>query len=187
MVLLLISNLRRFKFFALIASFIVILSLCAVVVTNIGTATADDDSIEKRIQRIEDEKQIRDLIVQYGQYLDTLDFAGFSQLFAREGEWSGLLGEFTTVKGPNMIRSAMEEAFAERTYDPDRVTNIHLTSNIKLDINDNQATGYSRWTVLSRNGSDEPYVRLSGHYDDVYIREDGRWKFLSRVARREVP
>jgi hypothetical protein len=86
-----------------------------------------------------------------------------------------------------MIRLAMEKAFADRTYDPDHVTNLHLVSNIRIDVDDDRATGYSRWTVLSRNGNDEPYVRLSGHYDDVYIREDGRWKFLSRIARREIP
>jgi hypothetical protein len=26
-----------------------------------------------------------------------------------------------------------------------------------------------------------------GHDDDTYIREDGRWKFLSRVANRDIP
>jgi 3-phenylpropionate/cinnamic acid dioxygenase small subunit len=152
-----------------------------------GPANADEGSLEKRVQRIEDEKQIRDLTVRYGQYLDALDFGGYSQLFAREGEWSGQLSGFTTVKSPAMIRLAMEKAFADRTYDPDHVTNLHLVSNIRIDVDDDRATGYSRWTVLSRNGNDEPYVRLSGHYDDVYIREDGRWKFLSRIARREIP
>jgi uncharacterized protein (TIGR02246 family) len=138
-------------------------------------------------RRADDENQIRDVMVRYGQYLDTKDFVRYSQLFAREGEWSGLLGEFTTLKGPDNIRAAMEKAFADRTYDPQHITNLHLITSIRVELDGDRATGYCKWTVLSRNEKDQPYVRLTGHYDDVFIREDGRWKFASRLARREIP
>jgi 3-phenylpropionate/cinnamic acid dioxygenase small subunit len=161
-------------------SSVVVVSLCLV-------ACRDRGSLQDRVQRIEDEKQIRDVMVQYGQYLDVLDLASYAQLFAKEGEWSGLLSEYTTIKGPENIRAAMEKAFAERTYDPQRITNLHLISNIKIDVDGDRATGYSRWTVLSRNESDAPHVRVSGRYEDVFIREEGRWKFRSRIARREIP
>jgi ketosteroid isomerase-like protein len=148
---------------------------------------ADVEALTKRVQLMEDEKQIRDMIVDYGLSLDRKDFSGYSDLFAREGEWSGQLSGMTTIKGPDTIRAAMEKNFAERVYDPEHITNLHLVSNVKVTIDGDRATGYSRWTVLSRNEKDEPYVRISGRYDDVLIREDGRWKFLSRVARREIP
>ena len=160
---------------------IVVVSLCLI------AAGCGNNSLAKRVQGIEDGTQIRDLIVQYGRSLDSKDFSGYSDLFAKEGEWSGQLSEYTTIKGPENIRAAMEKNFAERVYDPEHITNLHLISNVKIDIDGDRATGYSRWTVLSRNERDEPYVRLSGRYDDVFIREDGRWKFLSRSARREIP
>jgi 3-phenylpropionate/cinnamic acid dioxygenase small subunit len=164
----------------------VVISLCLLGAAGCG-GNAATDALAKRVQAMEDEKQIRDLIVDYGLSLDRKEFSGYSELFAKEGEWSGQLSGMTTIKGPETIRAAMEKNFAERVYDPERITNLHLVSNVKVTIDGDRATGYSRWTVLSRNDKDEPYVRISGRYDDVLIREDGRWKFLSRVAKREIP
>jgi hypothetical protein len=81
----------------------------------------------------------------------------------------------------------MEKAFAERVYDPEHITNVHVISNIKIDVDGDRATGYSKYSVLTRNDEDQSYIRVHGHYDDTYIREDGRWKFLSRVATRDIP
>jgi hypothetical protein len=181
-----ISNRKTRRYPAFVSS-VIVLFLGLIAVRGGGYAVGNEASLAERVQRIEDDKQIRDLMVQYGQYLDTLDFARYSQLFAKEGEWSGLLDGFTTIKSPENIRAAMEKAFAKRTYNPEHVTNLHLITNAKIDIDGDRATGYSRWTVLSRNESGEPYVRLTGRYDDIFIREDGRWKFLSRIARREIP
>lgn len=164
----------------------VVMSLC-LLGAGCGNNNAAVEALAKRVQLMEDEKQIRDMIVDYGLSLDRKDFSGYSDLFAKEGEWSGQLSGMTTIKGPETIRATMEKNFAERVYDPEHITNLHLVTNVKVTIDGDRATGYSRWTVLSRNEKDEPYVRITGRYDDVLIREDGRWKFLSRVARREVP
>jgi ketosteroid isomerase-like protein len=171
----------------LAAATVLVLSLALFAVQDGRTAAADESTLQDRVRKLEDEKQIRDLMTQYGQLLDASDFAGYSQLFAREGEWSGLLSGYTTIKGPENIRAAMQKNFADRKYDPQHITNLHLLSNFKIDLDGDRATGYSRWTVLSRNEKSEPYVRLSGRYEDVFVRENGRWKFQSRVARREIP
>jgi 3-phenylpropionate/cinnamic acid dioxygenase small subunit len=172
---------------ALIAGALIVAALGIGAVLPNPPARPEDASLRARIQRLEDEMQIRDLLVQYGQYLDTRNFLDYSRLFARQGEWTGQLGTFTTVKGPEAIRAAMEKAFADRKFDPAHVDNVHVISNVRIEVGDDRATGYSKWTVLSRNGKDEPYVRLSGHYDDVYVREDGLWKFQSRSALRDIP
>jgi 3-phenylpropionate/cinnamic acid dioxygenase small subunit len=169
------------------AATVLVLSLALFAVQDGRTAAADELSLQDRVRQLEDEKQIRDLMTRYGQLLDASDFAGYSQLFAREGEWSGLLSGYTTIKGPENIRAAMQKNFADRKYDPQNITNLHLLSNFKIDLDGDRATGYSRWTVLSRNEKSEPYVRLSGRYEDVFVRENGRWKFQSRIARREIP
>lgn len=161
--------------------------LIGAVALLLSACAQDDGALRDRLQRMEDEKQIRDVIVQYGVYLDSKDFERYAALFAREGEWSGMLSGMTTIKGPANIRAAMEKAFAERVYDPQRITNLHLISNVRVEVNGNRATAYSKWTVLSRNDRDEPYPRVTGHYDDVLVREDGQWKFASRVAKRDIP
>lgn len=178
-----ITNFRADGYRSLAATGAVFISLCLLVCADCGTVIADEGSLEQRVQRMEDEKQIRDLMVEYGLYLDTLDFAAYSQLFAKEGQWNGQTTGYTPVTGPENIRATMEKAFAERVYEADRVTNVHLVTNIKIEVDGDRATGYSKYTVLSRNESDAPYVRLNGHYDDVYIREEGRWKILSRSAQ----
>ncbi len=153
-----------------------------------GSPPADEISaLQERVRALEDEKQIRDLMTQYGQLLDRGDFASYSQLFSRNGEWSGLLSDYTTIKGPENIRAAMEKNFAQRKYDPQNVTNLHLLSNFKVEVDGDRGTGYSRWTVLTRTDKSEPFTRVSGRYEDAFIREDGQWKFLSRVAQREIP
>lgn len=148
---------------------------------------AEISALQERVRTLEDEKQIRDLMTRYGRLLDAGDFASYSQLFATEGEWSGLLSGYTTIKGPENIRAAMEKNFADRKYDPEHVMNLHLLSNFQVEVDGDRGTGYSRWTVLTRNDASEPFTRVSGRYDDVFVREDGRWKFRSRIARREIP
>jgi uncharacterized protein (TIGR02246 family) len=166
-----------------------ILACCFLILGAACTASIDADhaTMAAQLQRIDDERQIRALMVSYGQHLDSLDFESYSNLFAEDGEWSGLLGEFTTVKGPAAIRVAMEKAFAERIYDPDHITNVHVITNVKIDVDGDRASGYSRWTVMSRDDEDRPLVRLTGRYDDVFERVDGQWKFQSRRAQREIP
>jgi len=167
----------------------VVMRLCAallVLSAFAAPARADEASLEARLRAVEDEKAIRDVMVQYGQYLDTLDFKAYSELFAREGTWSGNTTAYKPVKGPAEIRATMEKAFGERKYDPEHITNVHLVTNVKIDVAGDRATGWSRWTVVTANEKDEPFVRLTGVYEDVFIREDGHWKFLSRVARRAI-
>ena len=148
---------------------------------------AHDPALEQRLRAAEDEREIRALLVQYGRHLDALELAEFSQLFAREGSWTGTGSGFVPVKGPANIEAMLKKTYEGRVYDPAHVSNVHLMSNATITLNGDRASGYSRWTVVSRNENGEPFVRHLGHYEDEYIREDGRWKFLSRVVRREMP
>jgi 3-phenylpropionate/cinnamic acid dioxygenase small subunit len=149
---------------------------------------AEELGLEQRVQRMEDEKEIRDLVSLYGQYLDAGNFSAYSQLFAREGTWNGRTSNFESIKGPAAIQATMEKAFADRKYDPEHLSNLHLVTNVRINVEgSDRATGYAKYTVMARNENNEPYVRHIGRYEDVYIREDGKWKFLSRLVRRELP
>jgi len=153
-----------------------------------GASQSERLSVEARLQRAEDEKQIHDLLIRYGRMLDTRDLAGYAQLFAKNGEWTGLLGgKLVTVKGPDAILAKMRNAFAGSPYDPNNVTSFHLITNIMISVDGDRAIAYSRWTVMAKGKDRIPSVRMGGHYDDVLIREDGGWKFLSRSAPRDIP
>jgi hypothetical protein len=152
-----------------------------------AAGNAEEDPVQRRLQEAEDARQINNLLIDYGLFLDRKDFASFSELFSREGTWSGGTTDFVPVKGPEAIRITMEKAFEKRIYDPEHITNVHLVTNIRIEVHGDRATGYSKYSVLTRNEQDQSAIRVHGHYNDLYIRQDGEWKFLSRVAHRDIP
>jgi hypothetical protein len=141
-------------------------------------------SLESRLQRLEDEKQIRELIIEYGRRLDARDFPGYARLFAREGEWIGGLGR---ARGPAAIEAMLVKGLASVAANPHTVTSFHVFSNFQIEITGDRATGYSRLLYLVRGADDTPVPSRGGHYEDAFIREDGSWKFLRRVVVGDIP
>lgn len=141
-------------------------------------------TLEQRLWQVEAQLEIRDLIVDYGLALDRLDFDMYSNLFAKDGTWNGSTSNFTDLKGPEVIRETMLKAFAGQTYDVKHANMMHIVSNMKIEVDGETASGYSKYTVLFRNAEDKPYIAIVGHYDDTYVLEDGHWKFKTRVSRR---
>jgi hypothetical protein len=39
--------------------------------------------------------------------------------------------------------------------------------------------------VQGEKGGPQPFYL--GHYDDTFIRENGRWKFLKRIVHTDIP
>ena len=66
----------------------------------------DSKSLAARVQRLEDIQEIQGVLLDYGKYLDARDFASYSRLFAKDGEW---VGGFGTVQGPAAIQAFMEK------------------------------------------------------------------------------
>lgn len=133
---------------------------------------------EWRLRREEDKREIERVLLDYGRTLDRRDFAAYSALFAKEGEWKGGLGTF---KGPANIKAAMEKAFTGNTDVPPG-SNFHVMSNFIIDVKGDRATADSMFVFYRMNGS-KPEAAVAGRYEDVLVREEGAWKFRQRVAR----
>jgi 3-phenylpropionate/cinnamic acid dioxygenase small subunit len=140
-------------------------------------------SIEERIQHLEDTQEIRDLLTSYGRLLDAHDLAGYSHLFAKNGEW---VGGFGSAKGPAAIQALMEKNLGATAKGKPGST-YHLLTNFMIDVNGDTATAWSRWSFTVTSADKKPSILYGGHYDDKLIREDGRWKFLRRVAVNDIP
>lgn len=140
-------------------------------------------SLEERIQRLEDTQEIRDLLTSYGRLLDAHDLAGYSRLFAKNGEW---VGGFGSAKGPAAIQALMEKNLGVTPKGKPGST-YHLLTNFLIDVNGDTATAWSRWSFTVTGADKKPSILYGGHYDDTLIREDGRWKFLRRVAVNDIP
>jgi hypothetical protein len=136
--------------------------------------------IEARLQRLEDIEEIRTVLLDYGRFLDARDFASYSRLFAKDGEW---VGGFGTVQGPAAIKVFMEKSIPG----PNAAHNYHLLSNFEIEVHGDTATAWSHWAFVVPGPDNKPVIAQGGRYDDTLIRESGHWKFKRRTASTDLP
>ena len=138
-------------------------------------------SLASRVQRLEDMEEIRIVLTEYGRTLDARDFAAYSHLFAKDGQW---VGGFGTVQGPSAIQAFMEENIGTG---PNKAHNFHLLTNFVIEVHGDTATAWSHWTFVVPTADNKPVIAQSGRYDDLLIRENGHWKFKRRTASNDIP
>jgi uncharacterized protein (TIGR02246 family) len=141
-------------------------------------------TIEARLQRAEDELAIRRLLIDYAWTQDARDFAGYAALFAKDGEW---INGTTVHKGPEDILKMLTGIYGAPQPGYVNRESFHLTTNIEIDVNGDRATARSRHLLITRGPDGRPTPTLAGRYEDVLIREDGKWKFLRRVDTPIMP
>jgi uncharacterized protein (TIGR02246 family) len=141
-------------------------------------------SLEARVLRLEDEKEIRELLVEYGRRLDARDYRGYAQLFARDGEWIGGLGR---ASGPAAIEAMLEKGLGSAPAGYRNVSDFHVLTNFQIDVQGDEATAFSRILYMIKNEGNAPSPSRGGHYNDKFIREEGRWKFSKRVVFGDIP
>jgi hypothetical protein len=143
-----------------------------------ASAEQSISALAARVRELEDQQQIERVIMLYGSTLDARDFHTYASLFAANGEWSGSMGTF---KGPAAIEEAMQKAFHRAPGSPPAAPNFHLLTNVMIQVSGDRATAVSKWTFV-RAADNKLSIALAGHYDDTFVRENGRWVFLRRVA-----
>jgi uncharacterized protein (TIGR02246 family) len=140
-----------------------------------------DTSAAARLQRLEDMEEIRRLLLDYGRFLDARDLASYSRLFAKDGEW---VGGFGSARGPGEILAFMQKNLGTG---PNSGNTFHILSNFEIAVDRDSATAWSRWTFITPGSDGKPVLSQAGRYDDVLVREDGRWRFKRRVASNDIP
>ena len=136
-------------------------------------------SLATRVQLLEDKEEIRTLLIDYGRLLDARDFAGYSRLFAKDGEW---VGGFGSTQGPAAIQAFMEKNIPG----PNTSQTYHIMSNFEIQVHGDSATAWSRWAYVTPGPDRRPVIAQGGHYDDTLVRENGHWKFKRRVASNDI-
>ena len=179
---------------SIFSKYLPVLSTTVVVAVLAGTAASDliyaapaekQDSIEARLQRLEDREEIRQLLMDYGRFLDQRDFVSFSQLFAeKNGEWVGGMG---SAKGPQAILKLMEDTIGRNTNKAVSAPNCHLFTNEVIHVKGDTASAITKWIFAIQGKDTRPQLFYIGHYEDSMIREKGRWKFLRRVVYGDIP
>jgi uncharacterized protein (TIGR02246 family) len=156
--------------------------IVALVLILAGVANvAHAQSTAERLQRLEDMEEIRTLLLDYGRFLDSRDLAAYSKLFAKDGEW---VGGFGSAKGPAGILEFMQKNLGTG---PNRTNTFHILSNFEIVVKGDTATAWSRWTFVTPGADGKPVISQSGRYDDLLVREVGRWRFKRRTASNDIP
>jgi hypothetical protein len=169
----------------LAVSAIALLLLAGTPAGHTGTVWAKDGkTMESRLQDLEDREEIRQLLKDYGRFLDQRDFLSFSKLFAENGgEWIGGMGK---AKGPQAIQKLMEDTIGKNTEGVS-MPNYHLFTNEIISLNGNQANATTKWIFVVQSEKGSPQPMYLGHYEDSLVRENGRWKFLQRIVHADIP
>ena len=146
--------------------------------------TLSGAALEKRVQQLQDEHAIREVVVRYGEYLDARDYAAYASLFARDGVWTGGFGSAT---GPAAIQKMLEENLGKPEQGFINKANFHLMTTVVVDVDGDTARARSRYTFFTASADNRPTVALAGRYVDQFVRENGTWKIKSRTTYGVIP
>ena len=130
------------------------------------------ESLEKRVQRLEDRLAINDLVVRYATLLDAAQWEALGERFTTDGV-CGSPHSTTTGRAAVIENFRVKHApFTWTWHDP------HGHS-VEFDDDD-----HARGTVIgyAELGNADTTIVTSIRYLDDYRREDGHWRF----ARRNV-
>ena len=115
------------------------------------------DSIEARLQRLEDLQAINQLFIDYGEHLDAGDFDAYAELFAEDGEV--LLGDIILAHGVCVAEAAERGISVE-----DHAMHLMVHGTLHLlgydHIDDDEAEGMEQIErdTLAALGLHDPYL-----------------------------
>ena len=139
---------------------------------------------DARIAALEAREAIRELVYAYGQALDHRDFVAFAELFEPEqGTW---VGGFGSATGRDAIFAMMDDSIGHAEQ-PTVPTSHHVFTNVQIDVDGDRASATTKWIFVVPSETGAPQWRFLGHYDDQFVRRDGRWYFLRREAFTDIP
>src|SRR5690242_5264739 len=116
----------------------------------------------------DDAEAIRSLMSAYGRMLDLRDYAGWAALFAPDGEWVG--GDvYGTIGGRDDLLAFVTREFAATP------PCVHMLGNIAIDVDGDQASGWSRWLLIDQAPDGGMRMALAGSYTDRFVRLAEGW------------
>jgi hypothetical protein len=151
-----------------------------------GCATTDPRVavLEKRVQQLQDQQAIREVLIRYGEYLDAKDYAGYASLFASNGVWTG---GFESATGPAGIQAMLEKNLGKPEPGYLNKTSCHLMTTEVVDVTGDTARVRSRYTFFTASPDNKPTPSLAGRYIDEFVRENGAWKIKKRTTHGVIP
>jgi uncharacterized protein (TIGR02246 family) len=148
------------------------------------SAQAQQPTLEQRVERLEAEAAIRQVLVEYGAYLDSRNYAAYAGLFAQNGVWTGGFGSFT---GPAAIETMLTDNLGAPEPGFINKSSFHMMSNPLIAIDGDRASVTSSYLFWTKSSANSPQPSLAGRYVDEFVRENGQWKIARRTTYGQVP
>jgi ketosteroid isomerase-like protein len=129
-------------------------------------------SLEARLQSLEDERALRQLIGAYTQRGDALDWEGWAELFAEDAIFD-IPGAFGTLSGRKEIHDVSKAALGT-VY---QVTQ-HYIINLDFAVDGDRATGRGDLLYAALPDQTRPtgYYLTGGRYSWTFIRTNVGWR-----------
>jgi len=160
------------------------IALAMVLAAPAVASAAPPGALERRVQALEAQQQIGRILIEYGLFLDGRDYARYSRLFARDGEWVGGFGRF---RGPAAIQAMLEKQLGKAPPGFVNKTSYHLMSGPIVTVTGDTATATSRYLFVTATPEGRPAPAIAGRYVDDFVREGGAWKIRRRVTHGVIP
>ena len=150
--------------------------------------TSETDQLLARVRKLEDEREILDLIYAYSHGLDGKEHEDFLACFSEDGRFA-----WRPVPDGDWVLDVRGQEQLDRWYrDHERSipagTEHHVVTNPRIVANDGTTARTVSWYLIIRNYGGRPGVRSTGRYLDELVRgEDGRWRIRERLALGDMP
>lgn len=136
-------------------------------------------TIEERLQRLEDDRAIRDLKARYLRACDTKDPASVRDTLTPDGAIIAYEGFPAFGNRDDFVAVYQQMGCSSDIFD------IHHSANGEIAFeNASRATG--KWSLYFHNinlGA-RTLTQMGVEYDDVYVKQDGRWWIAETRTRR---
>jgi hypothetical protein len=137
--------------------------------------------LEHELGVLRDKDEIERLQYAYGFFIDNRMFREMADLFANEGAWMEIGGR-GRYEGKERIHDFLLHVLGAGRWGllKDEVIN-HVQQQLLITVDDDRqrARARSRAEVQGNSPPGTPtFLLADGIYENVYVREDGRWKIL---------
>ena len=129
---------------------------------------------------IEEKDAIREVLAEYCFALDGGRYDDMAALFTEDGTWDTAFG---AASGRAAIAGQARD-IRVRAGD-NRPRAVHLTTNIVIALDGQQAEVRSNWTVV-QNSPEGPKIGSGGAYADQMVKQNGSWLFRYRKIDRFI-
>jgi 3-phenylpropionate/cinnamic acid dioxygenase small subunit len=153
-------------------------------VTATVSVPADElRALTERLERLEAERDIHNLMVGYAESLDYGDNQAWARCFTPDGNFD------VRMRGEPLFAHAGTEALAafaaSHTHAPD-VYHKHFLSVPAIEFTGPDAATARTYFTMLHERPQGPVVLVIGRYLDQLVRTDGRWAFADRVVDMEA-